>query len=123
MNTNATMKVALPPRSRTSTEGLQDDLKGLGGAPVARASRNRRKMFSTSMIASSTTSPMAIAGSPSVRCSGSHPSRVRTMIATSRDSGMAVKMNATRRLNRRIQEHDGDEGHRRSAAPCRCCAQ
>jgi hypothetical protein len=53
-------------------------MSGAGlGATAARFSRRRRKTFSTSMIASSTTSPIAIARPPSVSVLIVAPSRSR----------------------------------------------
>jgi hypothetical protein len=61
-------------------------------------SRSRRKIFSTSMIASSTTSPMAIANPPSVMVFRLMPNLSISTIAVSSDSGMAVsEMNAVRK--------------------------
>jgi len=59
-------------------------------------------MFSTSMIASSTTSPIAMARPPSVSVFSVMPIRCNTPTATSSDSGIAVsELNAVRRLNRK----------------------
>ncbi len=71
------------------------------GAASRRFWRRRRAMFSTSMTASSTTSPMAMARPPSVMALRVAPSALSTTIAASSDSGMAVhEIVAVRRSNR-----------------------
>ncbi len=59
-------------------------------------------MFSTSITASSTTTPIAMARPPSVIVSSEAPSRSSTMVAVRSDSGMAVQeMAAVLRSNRK----------------------
>ena len=71
--------------------------------PTARACRNRRTMFSTSMIASSTTTPMATTSPASTITLSVAPARSRTSIAATRDSGMAIRlMKAVRHSNSRL---------------------
>ena len=71
--------------------------------PSARACRSRRTMFSTSMIASSTTTPMATTNPASTITLSVAPARSRTTIAATSDSGMAIRlMNAVRHSNSRL---------------------
>ncbi len=59
-------------------------------------------MFSTSMIASSTTSPSAITKPPSTMMLSETPCSTSTMIEASSDKGMAVAdTNAVRALNKK----------------------
>jgi len=59
-------------------------------------------MFSTSMMASSTTSPTAMASPPSVKVFRLMPKAHNTEIAPNSDSGMAVReIKAIRKLNRK----------------------
>ncbi len=98
-NTSATTKVAYTTALRTSSDASRITSNvGLGFA-LARFPRRRRKMFSTSMTASSTTSPIAIASPPSVIVLSVAPIRFSTTTAISNERGIAVsEMNALRRL-------------------------
>ena len=70
--------------------------------PAARAWRNRRTMFSTSMMASSTTTPTATTRPASTITFTVAPARSSTSSAATRDSGMAIRlMNAVRHSNRK----------------------
>ena len=60
MNTNDTIRLAYTTALRTSSEASNTTRNAERGLPSSRLIRNRRTMFSTSMIASSTTSPRAI---------------------------------------------------------------
>ena len=62
------------------------------GCGSLRFSRRRRTTFSTSTIASSTTTPMAIARPPSVIAFNDAPNARSTRIAPSSESGMAVRL-------------------------------
>ena len=83
-----------------------EDGPPLGLGPVA-FSRSRRKMFSTSMIASSTSAPMAIASPPSVMLLMDRPASRRPRTAATSDSGMAMSvMPAARMLARNTHRHE-----------------
>ena len=69
-------------------------------------------MFSTSMIASSTTSPSAIASPPSVRVLMPKPRPSSTRIAASRESGIAVSEMAAPQVG---EEQHQDDRHQRAA--------
>ena len=70
--------------------------------PAARAWRNRRTMFSTSMMASSTTTPTATTRPASTITFTVAPATSSTSSAATRDSGMAIRlMNAVRHSNRK----------------------
>ena len=65
-------------------------------------SRRRRKTFSTSTIASSTTMPMATAMPPRVMLFTPVPKRLKVMSVIAKDSGMAVSvMKVVRRFSRK----------------------
>ncbi len=66
-----------------------------------RCPRSRRTMFSTPMIASSTTTPSATASPPSVMVLIVHPSASTAMTVESKASGMDAKVTATLRKSRR----------------------
>ncbi len=86
---------------RTSTEASSTMPKVDCVLPAARAWRNRRTMFSTSMMASSTTTPTATTRPASTITFTVAPARSSTSSAATRDSGMAIRlMNAVRHSNR-----------------------
>ena len=88
---------------RTSTDASRMMPKVDRVLPSARAWRMRRTMFSTSMIASSTTTPMATTRPASTITLSVAPARSRTKIAATSDNGMAIKlMNAVRHSNSRL---------------------
>ena len=66
-NTMTTIAVAYTTALRTSFEASTTTRNADSGFPAARFSRSRRTTFSTSMIASSTTSPRAITRPVSTR--------------------------------------------------------
>ncbi len=87
---------------RTSTEASSTIEKVDAVLPPARASRSRRTMFSTSMIASSTTTPMATTNPASTMTLSVTPAPSRTSMAATRDNGMAMRlMKAVRHSNRK----------------------
>ena len=70
--------------------------------PAARAWRNRRTMFSTSMMASSTTTPTATTRPASTITLTVAPAQSSTSSAATSDSGMAIRlMNAVRHSNKK----------------------
>ena len=70
-------------------------------AGLARFSRRRRTMFSTTMIASSTSAPSAMAMPPSVMVLMVAPSAFIDRIAATSDSGMATRVIAVARADSR----------------------
>ena len=86
---------------RTSTEASSTILNVDVSIPSERARRNRRTMFSTSMIASSTTTPMATTSPARTITLMVAPRRSSTITAASSDSGIAIRlMKAVRHTNR-----------------------
>ena len=87
---------------RISREASKTTLKVVLGLSFCRFSRNRLKMFSTSMMASSTTAPMATANPPSVMALIPTPKILSVRTPMSRLNGMAVSvMKEARTLNRK----------------------
>ena len=74
----------MTPRGRPSNAGR--------GSTTARFRRRRRTMFSTSMIASSTTSPSAMMSPAITIVLSVPPIRLSTSAAASRDNGIAVRL-------------------------------
>ena len=96
-----TIVVAYTTALRTSVEASRTTFIGSIGLPAARLRRSRRVMFSTSMMASSTTSPSAITSPAMTIVFSVRPSAEMTTTAATSDSGMAVKlMNAVRQSKR-----------------------
>mgnify|MGYP003340467546 CR=1 FL=1 len=90
-----------PEVTKPSTDASSTTANSERGLASVRFSRNRRKMFSTSMMASSTTTPMATARPPSVIVFNVTPSRSSAITAASSESGMAVKeISAVRQSSR-----------------------
>ena len=72
------------------------------GCGSAAFSRNRRKTFSTSTMASSTTMPMATAMPPRVMLFTPVPNHLKVISVIAKDSGMAVRvMKVVRRFSRK----------------------
>ena len=86
---------------RTSLDASKTTCRIGRGVGLSLFSRNRLKTFSTSTIASSTTSPTAIARPPSVIVFTDRPNQYMTIALVKNDSGMAVSVIAVvRRLSR-----------------------
>ena len=75
---------------RTSTLALRTTSRTGSRSRAARFCFSRRRMFSTSTTASSTSSPIAIASPPSVITLIDCPSHWNTSAVTASDSGIAV---------------------------------
>ncbi|GBD17515.1 hypothetical protein HRbin26_02439 [bacterium HR26] len=70
--------------------------------PARRCSRSRRTMFSMSMIASSTTTPIAMMNPASTIVFTVAPRTAKTSAAATSDSGMAtIEISAERHSNRK----------------------
>ena len=89
------------------------------GCAAARFSRSRRTMFSTSMIASSTTSPSAITRPASTIVLSVPPRQCSTSAAASSDSGIAVRLMSAVRQSKR----NSDQDRRPPARSRRACAR
>ena len=86
---------------RTSAEALAITCKRGSGSASRAFSRNRRKTFSTSTIASSTTMPMATAMPPSVMLLTPTPAKENTNSVIAKDRGIAVSViSVVRRFNK-----------------------
>ena len=87
---------------RTSTEALSTVLKVEAPLPAARACRSLRTTFSTSMMASSTTTPMATTNPASTMTLTVAPAASKIKTAETKESGIAIKlMNAVRHSKRK----------------------
>jgi hypothetical protein len=87
---------------RTSTEASNTIRKVEAVLPAARAWRNRRTMFSTSMMASSTTTPIATTSPARTMTLTVAPAASRIRTAATRESGMAIRlMKAVRHSNKK----------------------
>ena len=75
---------------RTSTLALRTTSSTRSGFPAARFCLSRRRMFSTSTTASSTSSPIAMARPPSVITLIDCPSSWNTSAVTASESGIAT---------------------------------
>ncbi len=91
-STVTTTKVAYTTAPRTSVDASRITSITGRGASMAAFSRRRRQMFSTSTIASSTTSPTAMARPPRIIPLSVTPRRSSTETAASIESGMAVRL-------------------------------
>ena len=87
---------------RTSTEASSTIRNVETSLPSLRAWRRRLTMFSTSMMASSTTTPIATTNPARTITLMVAPWRSRAITAASSDSGIAIRlMNAVRKANRK----------------------
>ena len=78
--------------------------------PLSRSSRSRLVMFSTSMIASSTTAPSAITRPARVIVLMVAPRQYSTSIVATSDSGIVSRLiSATRHSNRNSPQDDHDQ--------------
>ena len=89
-NTSTTVAVASTTPERTSLQARATTCRAGRGRAARRFSWSRRKTFSTSTTASSTSSPMAIASPPRVIVLIDSPSSLNTSTAASSDSGIAT---------------------------------
>ncbi len=87
---------------RTSSDAASTTSGTLAGRAARSFSRKRRRMFSTSTIASSTTSPIAMASPPSDIVFKLTPSFTSTMTADSSERGIAASETAAARRLRSI---------------------
>ena len=102
-NTTATISVAYTTELRISVEPLNTTSRIGSGFGDSRFRRNRRNTFSTSMIASSTTSPMAMARPPIVMELRLTPNHFNTITPANSDVGIARKlMNDARKFIRKM---------------------
>ena len=86
---------------RTSVDPAATTTNGVRGSPASRFIRSRRKTFSTSTTASSTSSPMAMARPPSVMVLIDSPKYLKTSAVIRIEIGIAVsEINVVRQLNR-----------------------
>ena len=104
--------------------GVEHDVeRGVADSPAARFSRSRRTMFSTSMIASSTTSPSAMTRPASTIVLSVAAAQCSTSTAATSDSGMAVRLMSAVRQSNRNSDQDDDDQHaadeQRVASGCR----
>ena len=99
---------------RTSWLALAITLERPGaGRGFCRFSFRRRKMFSTSTTASSTSSPMAIARPPSVMVLIDRPKALKTSTVIRIEIGMAVsEMSGRAHVHQEQEQHDGDHERR-----------
>ena len=87
---------------RTSLEARNTTASTLRGLPAATFSFSRRKTFSTSTMASSTSAPMATAMPPSVIVLIETSKIEKTMAVMASDSGIAVSvMTVVRKFRRK----------------------
>ena len=91
-NTSITISDANTTADRTSSEADSTTSKLERGLPASRLSLSRRAMFSTSMIASSTTSPSAMTSPAITIVLMVAPLHSNTSPAPSSDSGMATRL-------------------------------
>ena len=101
---------------------IAHDAEDVGGRERLGASRNRRKMFSASIMASSTTSPIAIASPPSVSVFRLTPQLIEKDHGDEereRDGGERDKRHAE--IEEEQQQDDADQYGARSAASSRYC--
>ena len=88
---------------RTSADAAAITASAVWGLPVSRFCRSRRKTFSTSTTASSTSSPMAMAIPPSVMVLIDRPKYLNTRIVIVMAIGIAViEMKVVRQFNRNM---------------------
>ena len=116
-NTIITIIVAYTTALRTSRLASTTTRNGDRGCSSVRFSRSRRTMFSTSMMASSTTSPRAITSPAITIVLRVMPRAVSTTTADTRDRGMAVRlMTAVRQSNRKATRMTATSPQPRSKA-------
>ena len=102
MNTSTTIRLAKTTALRTSREASSTTWKAGRGSASNRFWRRRRTMFSTSMIASSTTSPTAMTRPASTMVLMVPPLQCSTSAAAMRDIGIAETLiNAVRQSKRK----------------------
>ena len=101
MKTSTTITVPKTIELRISTLAWKTTTRGCFGVSLCRLSFSRRKMFSTSTIASSTNSPMATASPPKVIVLIERPSALNTNPVVTIERGIAVSvMKVVRKFSR-----------------------